>query len=340
MAEESFPFQELADGDRTVSAAMFAKHISMIRSRGVIKSMDNGLAVSQSSPAAMSVDLDTGAAFAGATQLRAYRNTLARTITIAAADPTDPRHDLVVLDMNTDTGPPDTRRVTTMIVQGTPDPSPSDPALVQTETHYQLALTRVLVGAAVASIVDANITDLRTYSTPFNAPTGGLTREGGNTTEATTTSTSAVDLVSITSLSVATGSPIDARGLARKSGGAASNGGIGLKINATVVSEANATAGHGGAVWTGSTNADRAEAGAFHVVGFVAQTNYAFTPAISTFSAEDTVPQLIYAQVDSLGSTAEWPVATLTSFIFRAISGNASVTVGLDEVHLYSLAVS
>ena len=261
MAEESFPFQELADGDRTVSAAMFAKHIGMIRSRGVIKSVDNGLAVSQSSPAAMSVDLDTGAAFAGATQLRAYRNTLARTITIAAADPTDPRHDLVVLDMNTDTGPPDTRRVTTMIVQGTPDPSPSDPALVQTETHYQLALARVLVGAAVASIVDANITDLRTYSTPLNAPTGGLTREGGNTTEATTTSTSAVDLVSITSLSVATGSPIDARGLARKSGGAASNGGIGLKINATVVSEANATAGHGGAVWTGSTNADRAEAG-------------------------------------------------------------------------------
>ena len=36
MAEESFPFQELAEGDRTVSAAMFAKHLGYIRTRGIV----------------------------------------------------------------------------------------------------------------------------------------------------------------------------------------------------------------------------------------------------------------------------------------------------------------
>ena len=171
MAEESFPFQELAHGDRTVSAAMFAKHLGMIRTRGVISGIDNALALSQSSPDAMSVDLAGGAAFVGLTQLRAYRNTLPRTLTIAAADPRNPRHDLVVLDMDTSIGPPDTRTVTATIVQGTPAASPTDPALTQTETHYQLALFRVRVGAAVASIVHTALTDRRAYSAANNTAT-------------------------------------------------------------------------------------------------------------------------------------------------------------------------
>ena len=173
MAEESFPFQELAEGDRTVSAALFAKHLGMIRTRGVIQGVDNVLALAESSPQAMSVDLDTGAAFVGLTELRAYRSTLPRTLTIAAADPTDPRHDLVVLDLDTDLGPPDTRRVTALVLQGAPDPSPSDPSLTQTESHYQFTIARVVVPAAAAAITNAEITDLRTFSQPNNV--GALT---------------------------------------------------------------------------------------------------------------------------------------------------------------------
>ena len=105
MTEESFPFQELVQGDRTVTAAMFAKQLSIIRSRGVILLQDDELQVSASSPAALSIDVGTGAAFVGASELRAYRNTLARTLTIAAADPTNPRHDLVVLDLDTNISP-------------------------------------------------------------------------------------------------------------------------------------------------------------------------------------------------------------------------------------------
>lgn len=167
MAEESFPFQELAEGDRTVSAAMFAKHLGFIRTRGVIQGVDNQLAVSESSPQAMSVDIDTGGAFVGLTEQRAYRNTLARTLTIAAADPTDPRHDIAVLTMDTASG---VRSVTAEIVQGTPAPSPVDPALTQTEAKYQLSIARVLVPAGATSIANADITDLRTFSEPNNNP--------------------------------------------------------------------------------------------------------------------------------------------------------------------------
>ena len=84
---------------------------------------------------------------------------------IAAADPTDPRHDLVVLDMDTASG---VRTVTAKIVQGTPAASPLDPALTQTEVHYQLAIVRVVVPAAAVNIKNADIADLRTFSTPRN----------------------------------------------------------------------------------------------------------------------------------------------------------------------------
>lgn len=177
MAEESFPFQEIATGDRTVGAAMFAKHLGMTRTRGVIKNVDGQLALAQPSPAALSVDLATGAAFVGLTELRAYRNTLTRTLPIAAADPTNPRNDLVVLELDTSTSP-DTRRVTALIVQGTPAASPTDPALTQTEAKYQLAIARVRVNALATSITDANLTDLRAYSEPANVAPAVTTIKG------------------------------------------------------------------------------------------------------------------------------------------------------------------
>ena len=169
MAEESFPFQELAEGDRTVSAAMFAKHLGYIRTRGVIQGIDDALAVRPSSPEAMSVALGAGGAFVGLTQLRAYRNTMPRTLVVAAADATHARHDLVVLDMNTATGPPDTRRVTATVVPGVAAAKPADPALVESETHYQLPLARIVVAAGASGIGADAITDLREYSKPANS---------------------------------------------------------------------------------------------------------------------------------------------------------------------------
>ena len=38
--------------------------------------------------------------------------------------------------------------------------------------------------------------------------------------------------------------------------------------------------------------------------------------------------------------TADAPTVTITDVTLRAISGNASVTLGADEAHVYSMAAS
>lgn len=165
MAEESFPFAELAQGDRTVSAGFFAKTLGMLRERGVVAGLDGELAVGPSAPAALAVQLESGAAFVGASELRVYRHTVPRTLPVAPADPANPRHDLVVLDMDTSTDP-DTRRVTALVLTGVPAASPADPPLVQTETRYQLPLARVVLPAGASTVQASNLVDLRTYSGP------------------------------------------------------------------------------------------------------------------------------------------------------------------------------
>ncbi len=342
MAEESFPFQELAEGDRTVSAAMFAKHLGFIRTRGVIQGLDNQLAVTESSPQAMSVDVDTGGAFVGLTEQRAYRNTLARTLTVAAADGSNPRDDLVVLRMDTASG---VRSVVLAVVTGTPAGSPVDPTLTQTEALYELPRYRLRVGAAVSVITNADLTDLRgtadpaaaPFSQPANFPSSasGLTREGGNTTEATTTSTSAVDFVSLTSLSLATNIPLLFQAVIRKTSGAADDGGFGLKINATVTGEAVAASTSALAYFSTS---NRIEVGGFYLPLGTPVSGYALGAAMGTFAVHPTAGAGTKGTIEAY-RTADDPGVTRTSIILRAISGNASITIGADEVHLYSQAV-
>ena len=159
MAEFSFPFDVSVAGDRTVTADTFATMLNSLVSNGVVSGADNGLAVSQSSTPAMSVSVATGRAFIGHTSKRRYyRNTAAVTLTIEAADGSNPRDDLIVLEMAEATG---TRAVNLKVVKGTAAGSPSDPSLTTTEATYQFAIARVRVGTGVSTIVNANITDLR-----------------------------------------------------------------------------------------------------------------------------------------------------------------------------------
>ena len=329
MAEESFPFQELIDGDRTVSAALFAKMLGSIRTGGVIKNIDNDLAVTESSPQAMSVDLDTGAAFVGLSELRSYRNTLARTLPIAAADPTNPRHDLLVLDMDTVTTPSDTRRVTALIVQGTPAASPVDPTLTVTEEHYQLVVARIVVGAAAASILDADIADLRAYSNPANsALTAGLTLVGSVTTEATSASATAVDLMTIPiSPAIPADTPFIIVGNVRKTTGALVQASIGLKVNSTIVNEATPANG----LWP-SAYTSTADSAAFFAYFGPRVTNH--LRAAARFLSAKQVSGLTMIDLQ----TADMPTADITSLVLRARSNNAAVTLGVTEVRVYTLA--
>lgn len=87
-------------------------------------------------------------------------------VPLAAADPTNPRRDLIYVqfhDNAEDAGGSNT--VSLHVLQGTPAGSPADPSTAGLENFHVLA--RVTVNAADTTIVDADITDKREYATPF-----------------------------------------------------------------------------------------------------------------------------------------------------------------------------
>lgn len=127
---------------------------------------DTHLAVTQSATPAMSVDVAAGSAFITGTASALQGpynmvNDAAVTLAIAAADATNPRHDLVIAQIRDNTydgsGFRDARLT---VVTGTPAASPSDPSL--SAYPNALVLARVTVAALASSITNANITDLRT----------------------------------------------------------------------------------------------------------------------------------------------------------------------------------
>ena len=167
------------------------------------------------------------------------------------------------------------------------------------------------------------------------APGGGgaLTREGGQTTEATTTSTSAVDLLTAASLSIATNIPIWFVVAFRKTTGAADDVAIGLKLNTTVTGEAST----GGATPLGKTGTGNAAAARYASVMLSPRiTNYLRGAIGLAHGTEDTSVAVGTAPT----VTADQPSATITDLIIRGITDNASNTLGADELHVNSLAVS
>jgi hypothetical protein len=97
-----------------------------------------------------------------------YDSTAEETLTIAAADLSNPRIDRVVLRLD-----PTANSIILAVITGTPAPSPSAPALTQTTgAVYELPIALVAVGTAVATIAPANVTDERFIFTPW---TGSIT---------------------------------------------------------------------------------------------------------------------------------------------------------------------
>jgi hypothetical protein len=130
---------------------------------GVINSGD--LAVSANGTPNMSVNVALGAAFIRGTQSTfqgVYQviNDATVNLSISAADPTNPRKDLVILQVRDSaySGSDDDARP--LVVTGTPAASPADPSLAAYPNA--LVLARVTVAAADTSITSGEITDLRT----------------------------------------------------------------------------------------------------------------------------------------------------------------------------------
>ena len=172
---------------------------------------------------------------------------------------------------------------------------------------------------------------------------GATTREGGNTTEATTTSTSAVDLLSATSLTIAATEPFQLTACARKTTGASGRGILGWKENATVVWDAATGASSPGLYRTSIT--EQAENGSVDNRFSSRVTNYLSGKATGNFQSYTAAGVYVEGQFTlwhggTDGDTVVHGTDEITSFIIRGEIADSDITLGVDEMHIYSFAIS
>jgi hypothetical protein len=153
-----------AENDRLTTQALWA-------TTGIIK--DTSLAVTQNSPAGMSVLIASGwAAIVGTTQANMGTyvgyNDATTVLTVTTADPTNPRIDRVCMTVQDAYYTGSLNDVIMQVVAGTPAGSPVAPAL----PANSISLATVAVGAGATSITNANITDTRVLVTT-NIPESG-----------------------------------------------------------------------------------------------------------------------------------------------------------------------
>lgn len=159
MAEKNPPLylqqrtDHTAEGDRALIT-------SLVENEGVAAS--GALAVAQSSTPAMSVQVAAGRGYVqgddnGSQGMYHVWNDAAKTLTIAAADATNPRRDIVVARVYDAYYAGATNAFALEVITGTAAASPSDPTI----PNNCLPLARVAVAASATSITNANITDLR-----------------------------------------------------------------------------------------------------------------------------------------------------------------------------------
>lgn len=167
----------------------------------------------------------------------------------------------------------------------------------------------------------------------------GLTWVAGSTSETTTTSTSAADILTFSGLSIAAGTRIRIVGKYRKTNGAAAAFNIGLKVNATVVLEA------GTGDQLGATNAtNEAQTGVFEMEFEVGESNYQSNATWSyvtyTSSAGAGVVSGGSGQAGASNLNALIPSATVTSIIIRGKVGSASITGAVKDIQIYTYGTS
>ena len=164
------------------------------------------------------------------------------------------------------------------------------------------------------------------------ASSGAVTRIAGDTNEATTTSTGDTDLLTLGRLSVPVTTPIHYILDCRKSTGYADDARAGLKINATKIG--------GRTLWeTGANN--EAQSGVAHGIMGSRVTNYfgGISLGIGAAYKTDLTRRQVSIYPNANDSNAQ-PDATCTSWIVVGSVANSGITLGVDEAHLYTMAVS
>lgn len=148
-------FYNSKNGDLTYDAADWADYFASFVGNGVFAQPASGCQVQADSGMKIKVS-------AGKLWINGYYsvNTSDYSLTLSAADNTNPRYDRIVarLDLS--------KRTTTLtVIKGTAAAAPAAPAMVRNSSVYDLCLAIVAVRANAASITQADIADTRTDET-------------------------------------------------------------------------------------------------------------------------------------------------------------------------------
>ena len=167
MAQSSWPFENIDTSETQFS--QWARNIG----EGVKTGSLNELEVFADSTG-MQVKVKSGQAMVRG---HYYQNTAELTLTVTAADLSNPRIDTVLIELD-----PSANTIVLKVVAGTPATSPTPTALVQTDSGvYQFKLAEVLVATSAITIIAGAVTDGRTYlgaftgTVPGSAITGEIT---------------------------------------------------------------------------------------------------------------------------------------------------------------------
>lgn len=149
MAQSSWPFENIDTSETQFS--QWARNIG----EGVKTGALNELEVFADSTG-MQVKVKSGQALVRG---HYYQSTAQETLTVTAADLTNPRIDTVVLELD-----PSANSIVLKVIAGSPAVTPAPQPLVQTDAGvYQVKLAEVLIDAAATTIAAGKVTDSRTY---------------------------------------------------------------------------------------------------------------------------------------------------------------------------------
>lgn len=152
-----FDAMDLGGGkyDREYSAAVFAHYFSLLVKNGVFPDPSTGMQVKASSSPDMHVSVQPGSGW-----VNGYYITISddgpEVLTVPTANPSLSRIDSVIMGLNYVD-----REIQLYIKSGAVSSSPSAVSLQRDNNLYEMELAQIAVGAGIASISQANITDMR-----------------------------------------------------------------------------------------------------------------------------------------------------------------------------------
>lgn len=143
------------DYDRVYSAATFAHYFSLLVQNGVFPDPSTGMQVKASTNPDMHVSVQPGSGWVNGYYITVEANAPEQ-LTVPTANPSLSRIDSVIMGLNYVD-----REIQLYIKSGAVSASPSAVSLQRDNDLYELELAQITVSAGMASITQANITDMR-----------------------------------------------------------------------------------------------------------------------------------------------------------------------------------